>query len=151
MKQSKKAFTMIEVVFVIVILGILAAIAIPRFAATRIDAEISKGRADIASVRSAIVSERQVRLITGDSTWITLTDMDQNGTGTDPLFGGVLMYPVNNEAGRNGQWSATPKSGTYVYRAGSVNVTFTYNATTGIFTCDTTNATYGTMCDNLLN
>ncbi|WP_418228279.1 prepilin-type N-terminal cleavage/methylation domain-containing protein [Campylobacter pinnipediorum] len=36
----KKAFTMIELVFVIVILGILAAISIPKLIATRDDAEI---------------------------------------------------------------------------------------------------------------
>jgi prepilin-type N-terminal cleavage/methylation domain-containing protein len=35
----KKAFTMIEVVFVIVIIGILAAVAIPKLAATRSDAK----------------------------------------------------------------------------------------------------------------
>jgi len=35
----KKAFTMIELIFVIVIIGILAAIAIPKLAATRSDAE----------------------------------------------------------------------------------------------------------------
>ena len=39
----KKGFTMIELIFVIVILGILASVAIPRLAATREDAEISTG------------------------------------------------------------------------------------------------------------
>ena len=35
----KKAFTMIELIFVIVIIGILAVIAIPKFSATRYDAQ----------------------------------------------------------------------------------------------------------------
>ncbi len=38
----KSAFTMVELVFVIVILGILAAVALPRFSATRDDATVSK-------------------------------------------------------------------------------------------------------------
>jgi len=38
----KNAFTMIELIFVIVILGILAVVAIPKFAATRDDAQVSK-------------------------------------------------------------------------------------------------------------
>jgi len=41
LKKDRKAFTMIELVFVIVIIGILAAVAIPKLSATRDDAHIS--------------------------------------------------------------------------------------------------------------
>ena len=52
----KKGFTMIELIFVIVILGILASVAIPRLAATREDAEISTGIANLRTLLSDITT-----------------------------------------------------------------------------------------------
>lgn len=133
MRNFKTGFTMIELIFVIVVLGILAAVAVPKFAATRVDAQISKGIADVASIRSGIVSERQSRLIKGSTGYI------QNGTGTKQLdngglFGGVLMYGVANDS-KDGAWSAIAGSGTYVYRAGGISTTFTYTPADGKFDC----------------
>ena len=48
----KKGFTMIELIFVIVILGILASVAIPRLAGTREDAEISTAIGNLRTLLS---------------------------------------------------------------------------------------------------
>ena len=54
--MKKDAFTMIELIFVIVILGILASVAIPKLAATRSDAEVSKIAQNIMTGASEIAS-----------------------------------------------------------------------------------------------
>lgn len=48
--MKRSGFTMIELIFVIVILGILASVAIPKLAATRDDAEVSKAMQNVATV-----------------------------------------------------------------------------------------------------
>lgn len=145
----RDAFTMLEMVFVIVVLGILASIALPRLAATRADAEITKGRADIASIRSAIVTERQSRLIQGDSTWISGLSQDVNtlfdGNGSSTL----LMYGIT-ASNNSGHWSSTDATH-YQYHVNSVDVNFTYDANDGTFTCDTGDGDSGATCQLLIN
>ena len=66
--NNRSAFTMIELVFVIVVIGILASIAMPRLWVTRDDAIVSKGRSDVATIRSAIATDRQKRMLEGNAT-----------------------------------------------------------------------------------
>ncbi len=66
---------MLELIFVIVVIGILSAIAIPKFAVTRNDALITKARSEVAAMRSAVATERQKRILRGDFTDITNTQV----------------------------------------------------------------------------
>jgi len=88
--QNRKAFTMLELVFVIVIIGVLSAIAIPKFDATAKMAQMSKGKNTLSIVRSAIATERQKSILRGTgSTTISIYNApgrvftrftDENGT-----------------------------------------------------------------------
>ena len=77
----KKAFTIIELIFVIVIIGILAAIAIPKLSSTVDFAYVTKAKSTVAAVRSALATERQkliLRGITNDINYSTLGENYQN-------------------------------------------------------------------------
>ena len=71
----KKGFTMIELIFVIVILGVLASVAIPRLAATRDDAEVAKAATNLTTAVSDIsayyTAKGTFSSVTSDFTKIT--------------------------------------------------------------------------------
>ncbi len=152
--QSSKAFTLIELIFVIVILGILSSIALPHFAKTKELADIAKGRSDVASIRSAIVTDRQAHIIKGDSAYISALC---SGTGTGA---GIKIFDTNGTSDRklltygivtslaDGKWS---KNGTscikFNFKVNSVDIVFDYNSTDGSFTCDRTDTTCKKMVD----
>ncbi len=151
MKRSH-AFTVIELIFVIVVLGILASVALPKFSGIREQADIAKGKGDVATIRAGIVNERQTWLIRGDASWIS------NGTGTTAngrkmmdtggLFGGVLTTPMS-ESTTSGHWDNPGGNGdgVYNYYVGSTATQFDYNATSGSFGCTANTA----KCNELVN
>ena len=91
MRSTRDGFTMIELIFVVVIIGILSAIAIPKFAATRDDAVITRAREAVASLRAAIATERQKMILRGDFS-------DINGSAAENL----LEYNLTKDWSRSG-------------------------------------------------
>ncbi|PID47708.1 MAG: ABC transporter permease [Proteobacteria bacterium] len=134
--QNKGAFTVIELIFVIVVLGILAGIAFPRFAVTRDDAFIVRGKSELSTIRSAISSHRLEKMISGGGTAYI---GDENLSSGDKLFSGVLPNPIYEKEG-GGRWRRVDgSSNKYIFRAGSgasSDVEFTYNDSDGTFECD---------------
>lgn len=134
---------MVELVFVIVILGILASVAIPKLAATRDDAHVAAGRADILAVRSGIIAERQGRMFRGNSAYTASLG------GDTELFGTILQSPIR-PAAKSGGWTKSSET-QYKFYLGQTALDFVYNDVNGTFNCSTTagSASQNTLCLNL--
>lgn len=74
----RNAFTMVELIFVVVVIGILAAVALPRFGDAADSAYLAKAQSEVATVRSTLATERQKRVLRGDFT--DITDLALTGT-----------------------------------------------------------------------
>lgn len=116
MKKFNSGFTLLELVFAIVVIGILSAIAIPKLAASRDDAKIAKARTTLAAVRSALGAEKQKRILRGNFDQITSLGDSTHPFNTFSDTGHeVLTYPEKACAGsEKGCWKQS-SSDTYVY------------------------------------
>jgi len=154
---------MIELIFVIVILGILAAVGLPKLAGMKDEAYRATGHGEVMSIRVGIQNQRQRNLILGNAGYISTTAMDA-GTG---LFGGVLGKALQDNSNKSGSWhilaAVDANTSKYEYKVGDVKATFYYYAdgpdktmhgtvfTRGDFNCgkDEGNADQEELCKDL--
>lgn len=137
MKISKNAFTMIELIFVIVILGILAVIAFPRVSATRNDAIAAVELMNVAQGLHNLASE-----YTSKGSFANYTVSDANKTVKCFIFtlnnatdGNISISTINAatsrcsqtvldavkiKAGHNGIINTDGSMKTYVFKGGGV-------------------------------
>jgi general secretion pathway protein G len=146
MLYTRKAFTMIELVFVIVVLGILASIAVSKMAVTRDDAQLVKGRSDVSAIRSAISLQRSKNMMRGMTNGGNPVHLDALSAATsndgDKLFDydsnssnpkkKILDYPIYSK-NANGSWRKVAVD-TYAFRILNMDINFTYS--NGNFDCN---------------
>jgi len=140
----KKAFTMVELIFVIVVIGILATIAMPRFSATRDDAILTNAKTTVANIRSSLSAEVQRRMLAGDYSAVTdlggetgndkeiFTFFDNNSSNPR-----VLEYPIRSckTAGALGCWEKV-ETGKYKFKfPGSIGGEASFEVNTSRFEC----------------
>jgi len=111
-RGSESGFTLIELVIVIVILSILAAVAIPKYEDMREQARVATLKGQLGSIRSAIAIQYARNALNGAATFPTL-----NGAifadGNVPKEPVLNSNAVKTSAGVDnaGGWQYTPASG----------------------------------------
>lgn len=113
LKRNEGGFSLIELVIVIVILGILAAVAIPKYEDMRENARVATLKGELGGIRATLSIQYAKSALTGTPTWPALT-------GSIFADGVIPKDPVKNS-------NAVKTSGA-VDNAGG----WLYNASTGV-------------------
>ncbi|MFH0777644.1 MAG: prepilin-type N-terminal cleavage/methylation domain-containing protein [Candidatus Eisenbacteria bacterium] len=72
MRRGEHGFTMIELIIVIVILGILAAIALPKYEDMRQEARVATLKGQLGTIRAAIAIQYAKSALSGTASYPTL-------------------------------------------------------------------------------
>lgn len=81
--RARRAFTFLEVAVVIIIVGILAAMVIPRFGGVTDEARTAAAQGTLGGVRASIAGFRTARILAGGSPYPTLVELTAAGTVLD--------------------------------------------------------------------
>ena len=134
----KKSFTILELIFVIVIIGILAGLAIPRLFPVIDTAKVKKAQSQLSAIRAAISNAYSKNIMSGNDTCPEL-----EGSDTNKLFENVLSYPISKDQ-KDIKWEGNGTD--YNFTIGNMYVKFKYDKNTSKdckFECIEVNTTDG--------
>ena len=130
--RKSKGFTLIELMIVVAIIGILAAIAIPRFANLIDRAREARTQGNLGAIRSALA----IHYGATDGTWPTAGNLatELAPTYIDVIPGVLLPAAMHGHsgAGDNTETAVVGDTGNWYYDgAGTLNVNCTHAASGG--------------------
>ncbi|MGP1579794.1 MAG: type II secretion system protein [Wolinella sp.] len=129
---QRSAFTMIELVFIIALLGVLGAVAIPKMAASREDACLVRLKSELSAMRAHLNMESSEKFLRGESLG-TLAIKDNT------------LFTVSQHCG----WEVTPDGKVftpYLNGRGGAAFSITMNGSVMSFDCDRSDR----VCQKLL-
>jgi MSHA pilin protein MshA len=135
--QNQKGFTLIELIVVIVILGLLSAVAVPKFVDLTSDARESSVEGFAGGIRSAVSLARAQYLVTGNTTATTVsmsgTSVTVNaGTGIPVGTAAGIGTAMESMDGFDVDYTAPAAVTIRPTSGGSATCGMTYNGTTGV-------------------
>ncbi|GAB6045824.1 prepilin-type N-terminal cleavage/methylation domain-containing protein [Caminibacter profundus] len=160
----KKSFTLIELLFVIVIIGVLASFAIPKFKNLTTHSKESALKSVVSSVQTAIDNIHGEWIINDNFKWDPngdgVDDLNENGypkqldngTGESKLFKYVLKIPiVSCGSSKNGCWEEPSNNIYRYYFTPSSYLEIEYNSTNGTLECKDGSSNYNqSKCEEIV-
>ena len=165
-----RSFTLIELIFVIVIIGLLASVAVPKFAQTKASASANSAKSVVSSIRTAIETKHGEWIIDddlGSSDGCTpqgypqkLDSASLNSAGED-LFKGTSTLPLLKTAIKsclgNDCWvkyaeDSDTNVSKYKYKFSDDDfITIEYNGSSGTFDCIDDGGMSKSDCESIID
>ncbi|WP_456479679.1 type II secretion system protein [Nautilia sp.] len=147
----KRGFTLIELIFVIVIIGVLASFAIPKFTNLTTHAKSAGIKSLVTSVQSAVDNIHGKWIVNDNYSWIGADGVDHSadfnsssgypakldgGAGSENLFSYVLKIPVPDCGSRqSGCWKEYEDNKYEYYYSPTKILKIEYNSSNGTLEC----------------